>query len=305
MNAPFFSVVVPTYNRAHILSRCIGSVLGQTFEDFELIIVDNGSTDNTQGWLQENYQDKRIVYRYQEGSGTPASPRNTGISIAKGEWVCFLDSDDKWDKDKLRSLFSTIEVDNTIDVICHNEYTYNEMDDSIGRMIKYGPATSNMYKDMLCFGNRLSTSATSIKVKFLRDKQLKFNESTNLSMVEDYDLWLNLARKGAHFNFLSSPLGFYTIGESNMISNSALFCRNLRNLLKLHVFKIQQFSNNKSKLWGLLRLRFKICEVRYIEPHPLKKIGQLAKIFVKHPINFSIMVGGFFKRKINRLDIFL
>ena len=305
MNTPFFSVIVPTYNRAHILSRSIGSVLSQTFEDFELIIVDNGSTDNTQGWLQENYQDKRIVYYYQEGSGTPASPRNTGIYLAKGEWVCFLDSDDKWDKDKLRSLFSTIEVDNTIDVICHNEYTYNEMDDSIGRMIKYGPATSNMYKDMLCFGNRLSTSATSIKVKFLRDKQLKFNESTNLSMVEDYDLWLNLARKGAHFNFLSSPLGFYTIGESNMISNSALFCRNLRNLLKLHVFKIQQFSNNKSKLWGLLRLRFKICEVRYIEPHPLKKIGQLAKIFVKHPINFPIMVGGFFKRKINRLDIFL
>ena len=298
MRAPFFSVVVPTYNRAHILSRSIGSVLGQTFEDFELIIVDNGSTDNTQGWLQENYQDKRIVYFYQEGSGTPASPRNTGISLAKGEWVCFLDSDDKWNEDKLHSLFSAIEIDDTIDVICHNEFTYNEMDDSTGRMLKYGPATSNMYKDMLCFGNRLSTSATSIKVKFLRDKQLKFNESTDLSMVEDYDLWLNLARKGAHFNFLSSPLGFYTVGESNMISNSALFCLNLRNLLKLHVFEIQQFSSNKPKLWRLLKLRFDLCGVRYIESHPLKKVVQLAKIFVKHPINFSIMVGGFFKRKL-------
>jgi len=298
MNTPFFSVIVPTYNRAHILSRSIGSVLSQTFEDFELIIVDNGSTDNTQGWLQENYQDKRIVYFYQEGSGTPASPRNTGISIAKGKWVCFLDSDDKWDKDKLYALFSTIKVDDAIDVICHNEYKYNEMDDSIGSMLKYGPATSNMYKDMLYFGNRLSTSATSIKAKFLKDKQLKFNESTDLSMVEDYDLWLNLARKGAYFVFLSTPLGFYTVGDSNMISNSALFCRNLRNLLKLHVFEIQQFSNNKSKLWGLLKLRVEVCEVRYFELHPIKKIGQLAKIFVKHPINFSIMVGGFFKRKL-------
>jgi len=298
MSAPFFSVIVPTYNRAHILSRSIGSVLGQTFEDFELIIIDNGSTDNTQGWLQENYQDKRIVYYFQEGSGTPASPRNTGISLAKGDWVCFLDSDDKWDKDKLYTLFSSIKVDDTFDVICHNEYKYNEMDGSIGSILKYGPATSNMYKDMLYFGNRLSTSATSIKAKFLKDKQLKFNESADLSMVEDYDLWLNLARKGAHFNFLSSPLSFYTVGESNMISNSALFCQNLSNLLKLHVFEIQQFSSNKHKLWRLLKLRFELCEVRYVELHPLKRIGQLAKIFVKHPINFSIMARGFFRRKL-------
>lgn len=298
MKAPFFSVVIPTYNRAHILSRSVDSVLRQTFEDFELIIVDNGSTDNTQAWIEETYQDDRIKYHYQAGSGTPASPRNTGISLAKGQWVCFLDSDDKWDERKLNALFLVIEADKAIDVICHNEYTYSETDDSIGRMLKYGPATKDMYKDMLYFGNRLSTSATSIRVNFLQDNQLKFNESTDLSMVEDYDLWLNLARQGANFKFLSEPLGFYTVSDSNMIANSALFCRNLQNLLKLHVFEIQSFSDNKTKLWNLLRLRFQVCEIRYIETRALSKIGALVKIFIKHPINFPIIVGGYFKRKL-------
>ena len=295
---PFFSVIIPTYNRVHILSRSVGSVLCQTFEDFELIIVDNGSSDNTQACIEKNYQDDRIRYHYQAGSGTPASPRNTGISLAKGEWICFLDSDDKWDERKLNALFLTIKDDKAIDVICHNEYIYRDIDDSIGRILKYGPVTRNMYKNMLYFGNRLSTSATSVRAKFLQDNQLKFNESTNLSMVEDYDLWLNLARQGANFKFLSEPLGFYTVGDSNMIANSELFCRNLRHLLKLHVFEIQQFSNNKNKLWSLLKLRFEVCETRYIETHVLRKLSSLIKILIKHPINFSIMIGGFFKRKL-------
>jgi len=295
---PFFSVIIPTYNRASILSRSIDSVLCQTFKDFELIIVDNGSTDDTQACIEKNYQDDRIRYHYQAGSGTPASPRNTGISLAKGEWICFLDSDDKWDERKLNALFLTIKDDKAIDVICHNEYIYRDIDDSIGRILKYGPVTRNMYKNMLYFGNRLSTSATSVRAKFLQDNQLKFNESTNLSMVEDYDLWLNLARQGANFKFLSEPLGFYTVGDSNMIANSELFCRNLRYLLKLHVFEIQQFSNNKNKLWSLLKLRFEVCETRYIETHVLRKLSSLIKILIKHPINFSIMIGGFFKRKL-------
>jgi len=99
---PFFSVVIPTYNRSDILSRAIDSVLSQTYQKFELIIIDNGSTDDTRQWLHDNYQDDRVVYHYQEGSGSPASPRNTGISLAKGQWVCLLDSDDRWDKYKLQ-----------------------------------------------------------------------------------------------------------------------------------------------------------------------------------------------------------
>jgi glycosyltransferase involved in cell wall biosynthesis len=295
---PFFSVVVPTYNRTDILSRSVDSVLSQTYQDFELIIVDNGSTDATQQWLSDNYQDGRLIYHYQEGSGSPASPRNTGMSLAKGQWICLLDSDDRWDKNKLQCVLDAIQTNTNSDVICHNENIYYELTDSIDKVLKYGPASKNMYKEMLIFGNRLSTSATSMRIEFLRDNNLQFNESSEFATVEDYDLWLNLAKCNANFIFLSESLGFYTVGKSNMIANSNLFCANLQNLLRLHVFSIQRFSEDKDKLWKLLKLRFDICKLQHVETTILKKIIGIFKLLIAHPVNLTRLVFGYAKRKL-------
>lgn len=298
MNTPLFSIVIPTFNRAHILSRSIDSVLSQTYQDFELIIVDNGSTDNTHQWMDSAYQDDRLIYHYQEGSGSPASPRNTGISLAKGQWICLLDSDDRWDKNKLQCVFDVIQTNTNADVICHNENIYYEATDTIDKMLKYGPTSKNMYKEMLIFGNRLSTSATSMRIEFLRDNNLKFNESSEFATVEDYDLWLNLAKCDANFVFLSESLGFYTVGESNMIANSNLFCTNLQNLLRVHVFSIQRFSEDKDKLWKLLELRFDICKLQYVETFMLKKIIGILKLLTAHPVNSIRIIFGYAKRKL-------
>jgi len=196
---PFFSVVIPTYNRADVLSRSVDSVLSQTYHNFELIIIDNGSTDGTQQWVSDNYQDDRIIYHYQKGSGSPASPRNTGISLAHGQWLCLLDSDDMWREGKLKCVYKAIQANADADVICHNENIFFEETGNMGRILKYGPSSKEMYKEMLIFGNRLSTSATSIKVEFLKVNKLQFNESDQYATVEDYDLWLNLADSGARF----------------------------------------------------------------------------------------------------------
>ena len=298
MNTPFFSIVIPTYNRVDILSRSVDSVLSQTYQKFELIIIDNGSTDDTQQWLHDNYQDDRVIYHYQKGSGSPASPRNTGISLAKGQWVCLLDSDDRWDKYKLQCVFDSIQANTDVDVVCHNENVYYESTDSVDKILKYGPASNSMYKDMLIFGNRLSTSATSIRIEFLRDNNLQFNELSEFATVEDYDLWLNLAKCNANFVFLSESLGFYTVGESNMIANSNLFCANLQNLLRLHVFSIQQFSRDKDKLWKLLKLRFDICKLQYVKTTILKKMVGIFRLFAMHPINLTKIVFGYAKRKL-------
>jgi glycosyltransferase involved in cell wall biosynthesis len=298
MNTPFFSIVIPTYNRVDILSRSVDSVLSQTYQKFELIIIDNGSTDDTRQWLHDNYQDDRVVYHYQEGSGSPASPRNTGISLAKGQWVCLLDSDDRWDKNKLQCVFDSIQTNTDVDVVCHNENVYYETADSIGQVLKYGPASNSMYKDMLIFGNRLSTSATSMRIGFLKDNNLKFNESSEFATVEDYDLWLNLAKCNANFVFLPESLGFYTVGKSNMIANSNLFCENLQNLLRLHVFTIQQFSRDKDKLWKLLKLRFDICKLQYVKTTIFKKMVGIFRLFAMHPINLTKIIFGYAKRKL-------
>lgn len=103
---PVFSIVVPTYNRAERISAAIDSVLNQTFPDFELIIVDDGSTDNTKETVHR-YEDPRIVYLYQENKERSAA-RNNGIRKARGQFVCFLDSDDIYLPNHLSVLHSYI-----------------------------------------------------------------------------------------------------------------------------------------------------------------------------------------------------
>uniref|UniRef100_A0A6M3L529 Putative glycosyltransferase n=1 Tax=viral metagenome TaxID=1070528 RepID=A0A6M3L529_9ZZZZ len=95
------SVVIPTYNRAHLIGRTIRSVLSQTYRDFEIIIVDDGSTDNTEDVVMA-FGDQRIRYiRLNENSRTASVPRNKGIEAATGDYIAFLDSDDEWKPGKL------------------------------------------------------------------------------------------------------------------------------------------------------------------------------------------------------------
>jgi glycosyltransferase involved in cell wall biosynthesis len=102
---PMFSVLIPTYNRARFVTSAIDSVLQQTFKDYEIIVIDDGSTDNTLQALQK-YGTRTTVIR-QPNSGVSAA-RNKGVEIARGQWVAFLDSDDEWDQNYLISQFEHI-----------------------------------------------------------------------------------------------------------------------------------------------------------------------------------------------------
>lgn len=97
------SIITPTYNRAHIIERPLKAVLNQSFEDWEMIIIDDGSTDNTEEVIQPYLEDKRIKYFKKENSG-PAHSRNEGAKKASGTHLAFLDSDDSWDPTKLEIL---------------------------------------------------------------------------------------------------------------------------------------------------------------------------------------------------------
>jgi glycosyltransferase involved in cell wall biosynthesis len=101
MYNPRVSVIIPTYNRAHLIRRAVQSVLNQTYKDFELIVVDDASTDNTEEVLK-GFNDDRLMYiRLSKNSGSSAGPRNTAIKIARGEYIAFQDSDDEWLPEKL------------------------------------------------------------------------------------------------------------------------------------------------------------------------------------------------------------
>src|ERR1035437_3389515 len=106
MNNPVFSIILPTFNRAHMLSKAIESVLSQSFVNWELLIVDDGSTDNT-ALLVSNYTDVRIQYIYQQNQERSAA-RNNGIVKAKGQYICFLDSDDYFREDHLFRFYESL-----------------------------------------------------------------------------------------------------------------------------------------------------------------------------------------------------
>lgn len=107
MNSPFFSIVLPTYNRAHFIPKAITSVLQQTYRDWELIVIDDGSTDNTRE-IVSGIRDERVHYHWQTNQERSAA-RNAGIAKCKGEFICFLDSDDLWRSNHLQVLYHAIE----------------------------------------------------------------------------------------------------------------------------------------------------------------------------------------------------
>jgi glycosyltransferase involved in cell wall biosynthesis len=113
---PFISVIIPSYNRAHILPAVVQEVLGQSFDDFELIIVDDGSTDNTIMVVQD-FADARIKYISQPNVGVCAA-RNTGIQQAIGSWITFVDSDDSVTKNWLLDFYKATKTNDAEMLVC-------------------------------------------------------------------------------------------------------------------------------------------------------------------------------------------
>ena len=103
---PFFSVVIPSYNQGRYLKKALDSVFNQTFKNFEVILIDNNSTDNTKKIIKAFK--KKIIYKKIKNLGVIAKSRNKGISISRGKWIAFLDSDDYWEKNKLKSIYKKI-----------------------------------------------------------------------------------------------------------------------------------------------------------------------------------------------------
>lgn len=184
---PEVSVIIPAYNAARFIGEAIESVLSQTFSAKEIIVVDDGSTDNTKEII--SFYSNKINYLYQCNLG-PAAARNTGVKNAQGEWIAFLDSDDFWDKDHLEVLVQ--EACKAKDVVL--VYSGNKWVDDNGNKIqdypkqKYFPS-GWIYNDMF-HGNYIPTHAVLVKRVIIIELG-GFRE--HLSIAEDYDMWLRIA----------------------------------------------------------------------------------------------------------------
>jgi len=300
---PFFSVVVPTYNAGIKLKDTIESVLNQTFDDFELLIMDDGSIDDTKT-LVESFSDSRIKYEWKPNSGGPATPRNRGLIASSAPWVSFLDADDIWHPRKLEIVNTSITDKNKskIDVFCHNEilnlYGVKEK-----KILKYGPYSKDFYYRLLTRGNCVSTSAVTVRRDFIKNNNIKFNESKDFVIIEDYDFWLNLANKKAKFFFLNETLGEYVIENHNISHNTQRSRQNTETVLKHHVFNVQKFESKKEKLWAYLNIKLKIEDIivnlnfKYI----LTTIFKILNIFLSNPIIASKIISIKFSSRIRAI----
>lgn len=222
MSAPVVSIIIPTYNHAHFLRAALDSVQRQTFTAWEVIIVNNHSTDNTIT-VVESYNDPRIRLVNFANNGVIAASRNYGLQLTHAPYVAFLDSDDTWYPEKLA--LCMVKLQQGYDVVCHAEVWVGP--EKRRRTVIYGPESRAAYASLLFEGNCISTSAV-VAERDLVAEAGGFSENSEFITAEDYELWLTLAHNGARIGFLDEVLGEYLIHEGNQ-SRAAL--RNMQAVL--------------------------------------------------------------------------
>lgn len=187
MSIPFFSVIIPTYNRQDLVEKAIESVLAQDCRDYELIVVDDGSTDGSWENLQK-FSD-RIVLLKQNNRGVSAA-RNAALKVAKGEWVSFLDSDDLWYPHKLRVQKQYIKENPSYKIV-HSDEVWFRNHVRVNPMKKHAKGGGDQfYRSLeLCV---ISPSAVAIRKDLILELG-GFRE--DFPACEDYDLWLKITAK--------------------------------------------------------------------------------------------------------------
>lgn len=210
LSNPIFSVIIPTYNREKIIQRAIDSVVQQTFKDFELIIVDDGSIDETKR-IVETYGDERLIYVYKENGGQN-SALNRGLEVARGKYIAFCDSDDEWLPDKLLKTYEKYKTDDEISVVYH---LTGIKSNGLLELARNDVLEGWIYKEVLTQGYLTSPTFLSCK-KECFDTIGKFD--LNVINCQDDDLCFNLC-KYFKVGLVKEVLGIYYADVSNRKSD--------------------------------------------------------------------------------------
>ena len=209
---PNVSVVITCFNYGQYLEAAVRSVLDQTYRDVEVIVVDDGSTDNTPDIMRIYVSDDRVSYIRQENAGQPKA-KNRGILASKGAFIAFLDADDLWMPEKLEKQMVLFD-DPQVGVVYARRIWINQDGEIIPgneRRLWRGEVLDRIFIDnFVCFSSAVIRRAVLHQVGF-------FDES--LPMGIDYDLWIRVAAC-ATFDFVDEPLVRYRTGHANLSRNT-------------------------------------------------------------------------------------
>ncbi len=228
---PLISIVVPAYNAEGFVDDALNSIFRQSLSDYEIVIVDDGSTDGTydraKDWMKAHPAINGKIIR-QENKGIGGA-RNTGICSSSGTYIAFLDVDDIWLEGKLEHALRCFRTSPSPDLVCHDEWIEEN-----GRRVRRnfcGPYTS--YRNLLYKGNTISTSATVV----VREKALAvggFSEDMAFNGVEDYDFWLRLAKIDCRIAYLNVVLGIYRVFGQGITARISEHCQHNLNVVNAH-----------------------------------------------------------------------
>lgn len=213
---PKVSVIIPTYNRARLVTKAIQSVLDQTYQDFEIIVVDDGSTDNTKE-VVGSFKEPRIKYVYQDNSGICIA-RNNGINVSKGDYVLFLDSDDMLFKNAIAIEAGSLDSVPDVALSYCQLYAIDERERVIG-LHKPKHRRPGVYRgtseilNFLRFNNYIGTSITMVRRSSIMD--VGSFDPTFGTGSEDFELWVRIAKKYA-VSYIAEPVGKIRIHSSGL-----------------------------------------------------------------------------------------
>ncbi len=252
---PIISVIITVFNSEDFIEETINSVLSQTFQDFEIIIIDDQSADKTPEIIKTFLQkDSRIRFNSIPHSGKPAVVRNTGIAEAKGEYVAFLDGDDVWEKHKLEEQLNAIRKNHDAVLVYSVAVTFGVVNifSPIYEVLPLLHKAARTREDLIRKGNSIPLSTVLVRKSFLV-KAGGFDEDPELR-IEDYDLWLRLGEFGT-FVFLPRIHAYYRIHPNQFSSDWEAKKKRLEYLAKKRGLQLAPYRFYRNRGFPFLILR--------------------------------------------------
>ncbi|MDN0071274.1 glycosyltransferase [Bacteroides caecigallinarum] len=260
-----FSIIIPAYNSEWCIKRCLESILNQTYSNWEAIVIDNNSTDRTIEIVKE-FKDNRIKFFSINNNGIIAKSRNYGISKSEGEFICFLDSDDYWQNNKLEVCCNF--TDN-YDFIYHkmrinlNNKEYKYIDNCCNDFSIYNFFTKE---------NRIVNSSVIIRKNIVSIIGL-LCEDERIITVEDLDYWIRVTNVTKKIKYINDSLGYYWIGNSNSSFNIKCIKANIY-LYGKYAYLLSRAQKRKAKDF----VRYKIARIYHYNKYYSKALEYYIQI---------------------------
>lgn len=290
MQQPLVSVIIPTYKRPHFLKQTLKSVVGQSYSNMEIIVIDDGTPGDENKQMCDDYP--RVTYMKVDNSGSPSRPRNIGIKKAKGKYLAFVDDDDIWLQDKIKTQVEILESNNEFGLVhsfCTCINSKGELlDQIVGRPgspdVKHGNVLTRM------IGNWTIMSSTPLINKNIIDIVGYFNE-TMPHAGEDVEYWSRCAFHTKFF-YIDEPLVKYRLHDDNASNYKSAYVNLPVYLFKVVKKKYDEQIINKN-IYRTLKLNLSLAQSKSIKKNVLRTIKNLFRIdtlwFVKFRVHKTII----------------